>query len=100
MSKKKSSAPWTPMRVICTAGIIIFIAAVIIAIYMMANNMGQAPGIDFGPGQYYYTDIPGWQKYFLPNHYDNPVPLGILIILFFVWGVLMYRLWDFLDRKL
>ena len=100
MKEKKPSSQWTPMKIACTAGIAIFLAAVVIAVDMMANNMGQAPGIDFGPGQYYYTDIPGWQKYFLPDHYDNPVPLSILITLFFAWGFLMYRLWSYLDRKL
>ena len=52
--KENSSKParaWTPMRIVCTAGVLIFIAALILAVYMMANNMGQAPGIDFGPGQ-------------------------------------------------
>ena len=68
-------------------------------VYMVSQNMGQVPGIDFGPGQYYYTDIPGWQKYFLVNAYDNHVPLAVLIGLFFAWGYLMYRFWCFLDRR-
>ena len=38
--KLKSAAPWTPMRIVCTAGIVIFLAAIGIAVYMMANNMG------------------------------------------------------------
>ena len=63
MKKEKSARPRTPMRVVCTTGILLFVAAVFVAIYMMYHNMGQVPGIDFGPGQYYYTDIPGWQKY-------------------------------------
>lgn len=102
MNKKnqKQSCSRTSLNIVCATGILIFVAAVVIAVYMMANNMGQAPGIDFGPGQYYYTDIPGWQKYFLPDHYDNPVPLSVLIVLFFAWGFLMYRLWTYLDRKL
>ncbi|MCI8269341.1 MAG: hypothetical protein HFG55_06755 [Lachnospiraceae bacterium] len=97
---KSSSGSLTPLKIICTAGVIFFVAAIFIAVYMMANNMGQVAGIDFGPGQYYYTDIPGWQKYFLPDHYENPVPLGVLLFLFFSWGFLMYRLWTYLDQKL
>ena len=85
---KSSSGSLTPLKIICTAGVIFFVAAIFIAVYMMANNMGQVAGIDFGPGQYYYTDIPGWQKYFLPDHYENPVPLGVLLFLFFSWGFL------------
>ena len=40
------------MRVVCAAGVILFVIAVFVAVYMMANNMGQVPGIDFGP---YFT---------------------------------------------
>ena len=99
-SQKNPLIPSTPMGVICTAAILIFLASCAIAIYILVNNIGQVPGIDFGPGQYYYTDIPGWQKYFLPNPYNNQVPLSILILLFFAWGFLMYRLWTYLDKKL
>lgn len=80
-------------------GVVIFAGAVLTAVYMMSRNMGQVPGIDFGPGQYYYTDIPGWQKYFLINAYDNQVPVWVLMGLFFAWGYVMYRFWCFLDRK-
>lgn len=99
MKKPLESKAWTPMRVVCVSGVVIFLISVVIAIYMMANNMGQVPGIDFGPGQYYYTDIPGWQKYFLPDHYKSQTSMGTLIALFFAWGYLMYRLWVFLDNK-
>lgn len=85
---------------LCVLCVVLFLAAVVAAVYMMSQNMGQVPGIEFGPGQYYYTDIPGWQKYFLGNHYENPVPMPVLIGLFFLWGFLMYRLWGFLDKKL
>lgn len=87
------------VKYIGIVGTVIFVFAVCIAMYMMAKGMGQVPGIDFGPGQYYYTDIPGWQKYFLPNHYENHVPLLVLIGLFFAWGFLMYRAWIWLDNK-
>lgn len=80
-------------------GAVIFIGAVLVSVYMMAHNMGHAPGIDFGPGQYYYTDIPGWQKYFMKDAFHSRMPIGVLIGLFFAWGFLMYRLWCFLDGK-
>lgn len=88
------------LKIAGIAGTMIFIAALFVAVYMMSRNMGQAPGIDFGPGQYYYTDIPGWQKYFLVNAYDNHVPMAALIGLFFAWGYLMFRAWCFLDKHL
>lgn len=90
----------TPLTIVGWTGVGIFLIAVVAAMYMMVNGMGQVPGIDFGPGQYYYTDIPGWQKYFVPNYYENHVPLWVLIALFFIWGFLMYRLWTFLENKL
>ena len=87
------------LKTIGFIGIVIFIAAIAVSVYIMRHNMGQVPGIDFGPGQYYYTDIPGWQKYFLTNAYDNHVPLAVLVVLFFAWGYLMYRFWCFLDKR-
>lgn len=88
------------LKIVGIIGTIIFIVAIIVAIYMMYHGMGHVEGFDFGPGQYYYTDIPGWQKYFVGDFYDNPVPLWVLIALFFAWGFLMYRLWVFLDKRL
>lgn len=87
------------LKIAGALGTVIFVAAVLVAVYMMSQNMGQVQGIDFGPGQYYYTDIPGWQKYFLKNSYDNHVPVSVLIGLFFAWGYVMYRFWCFLDKK-
>lgn len=97
LNKQKSGKV---MKVVLRLGIGIFLIAVVTAAYMMYHNMGQVPGIDFGPGQYYYTDIPGWQKYFVPDHYKNTVPVAVLIGLFFLWGFIMYRLWVFLDNKI
>ena len=90
----------TPLKIVGGAGTILFILASVAACYMMVNGMGQVPGIDFGPGQYYYTDIPGWQKYFVPDFYENHVPMSVLIALFFAWGIVMYRLWTFLEKRL
>lgn len=97
---KKSQKNGKVLKIVGWTGTILFIIAVIIACYMMSKGMGQVPGIDFGPGQYYYTDIPGWQKYFVPNHYENHVPMAVLIGLFFAWGFLMYKVWTYLEKKL
>lgn len=95
----KNEKKITPLKITGWIGTIVFLIAIGISVYMMAHNMGQVPGIDFGPGQYYYTDIPGWQKYFVPNYYENHVPMWVLIALFFAWGFLMYRLWTFIEKK-
>lgn len=95
----KNEKKITPLKITGWIGTIVFLIAIGFSVYMMAHNMGQVPGIDFGPGQYYYTDIPGWQKYFVPNYYENHVPMWVLIALFFAWGFLMYRLWTFIEKK-
>ena len=95
-TKKKISI----LKIVGYAGAVIFLIAIVIAFYMIYNGMGQLPGFDFGAGQYYYTDIPNWQKYFVPDFYENHVPLWILIAIFFIWGFLMYRLWVFVEEYL
>lgn len=55
----------------------------------------------YGPGAYYFTDVPGWQNIFLK---DSPF-LGfhhpILAALFFItWSVFMYKLLCYLNDKL
>ncbi len=74
-----------------------FVAVVLItAIYIMANNIGLAEGLDFGAGAYYYADIPGFENIVNTNAYTSPVPMWVLIVLFLVWGYIMYRFWQYI----
>ncbi len=94
--KKKQS---TVVRIICILAVILFLAAIVACVYIMVNKVGQVEGVECGPGQYYYTDIPNWRDYFLRDYYQSPVPTAVLIVLFFAWGFLMYKLWTWLDKK-
>ena len=51
-------------------------------------------------GAYYYADIPQFAKYVNGEHFKSAFPMWIHIVLFLIWGVLMYRLWIWLDKKL
>ena len=42
-------------------GILLLIT--VVALYIMVRGIGTE-GKDFGPGSYYYTDIPAWQEIF------------------------------------
>ncbi len=77
----------------------IMIASVAGAIYLMVGHYGLIPGLDFGCGQYYYTDIPDWQKYFSVKGIADNTPAWVYYILFFVWGYAMYRLWRHIDKN-
>ena len=97
---KESKKGKRAMKVVCGAAIVIFLAAVAALVYIMVHHLGQVDGVLCGPGQYYYTDIPNWKEYFLKDYYDNKVPIGVLIAIFFAWALLMFKLWGWLDRKL
>ncbi len=43
---------------------LVMIAALFAAIHLICGQYSLIPGLDFGCGQYYYTDIPGWERYF------------------------------------
>lgn len=75
----------------------IMVVATLVAAGMMVCHMGLIDGLDFGCGQYYYTDIPNWQKWFAGNCFTDTLPRWIYYVLFFVWGYAMYRLWTWLD---
>lgn len=68
------------------------IAAIAEAVNIMKNGFGLLEQLDFGAGAYYYADIPGFASLVNGSHYQSPVSMPILIILFLIWGFLMYRL--------
>ncbi len=81
---------------------VLFFIGAISAIYVMYNNLGLIEGMDWGPGAYYYTDIPGWEKIFWPEGHitcntDYPV---IFAIAFVAWGAFLWKAFLWLDKKL
>ena len=77
----------------------VFVAVVICAVYIAANLLGVVDGYDFGAGAYYYADIPGYENLINEDSYKASVPVWVHIVLFLAWGWLMYRLWNWIDRK-
>lgn len=73
------------------------VAAIAAAAYVMAFHLGLSPELDFGCGQYYYTDIPDWQRRFSVDGFEDGLPMWLYFVLFFAWGFLMYRLWVWID---
>lgn len=63
----------------------------------MKNGFGLLEQLDFGAGAYYYADIPGFASLVNGSHYQSPVSMPVLIILFLIWGFLMYRLWTWME---
>ena len=78
--------------------VILAVVICIAAVYIMANGLGLVKGLDFGAGAYYYADIPGFDKYVRDDAYDSQLPTWLAIVLFLLWGSLMYALWKWVDR--
>ncbi len=89
-----------PLKIITIISILIFAAAIISGLYIMKNRIGLIDGLNVGSGQYYFTDIPNWKSYFLNDAYDSPIGIPLLTTLFILWGILMYKLWTWLEKKL
>lgn len=79
------------------AGVIMI--TLVTAVYIMINHMGLADSLDFGAGAYYYADMPGFEKLVDSSHYTSRTPMWVLILLFLVWGAVMYRLWSWIEKK-
>jgi hypothetical protein len=69
------------------------LAAVGGAIWVMVRRLGLNDNLDFGAGAYYYADIPEFDKVLDTGHYAATTPLWLAILLFLLWGALMYALW-------
>jgi hypothetical protein len=87
------------VKVLTAFSVVCFVLAACCLVYAMYTGAGQIEGLNFGPGQYFYTDIPNWQEYFLVDYYDCKTPMWVLIALFFAWGFLMFKVWGWLDSK-
>lgn len=75
------------------ATIILIVAVVVTALYIMAGGIGLSDSLDFGAGAYYYADIPEFDKLEKNATFITKVPLWVHIVLFLAWGFCMYRLW-------
>ena len=74
------------------------LAVLACALWIMAARLGLVPEYDFGAGAYYYADIPGYERIVRDDAYRTGVPFWVHVVLFLVWGWLMYRLWKWVDR--
>ena len=90
---KKSRNIW---RIITAVFCIAVIGA---CIYVMSKGLGLNPDLDFGAGAYYYADIPEYEKTLDWDVFTPALPYAVYVLLFLAWGVLMYLLWKWIDRK-
>ena len=82
------------------------IAAVIVgalvlaaAVYIMVRGLGLNPDLDFGAGAYYYADIPEYEKTLNWDVYTAQLPFWVYLLLFLVWGAVIWRLWKRIEKK-
>lgn len=80
--------------------ILMVVAVLSVAVYIMVNQLGLVEGYDFGLGAYYYVDIPDFEKIVDQDAYKATVPVWVHVLLFIAWGWLMWRLWVWIDSKL
>ena len=79
----------------------LFIFSIVVSvIIVMYKNMGLISKFDFGAGAYYYTDIPNFEKYINNSIFKTKFSIWFLIILFLIWGVFVYKLWCYIDRRI
>lgn len=87
-------------RILCRSVQYLSVLGIVgLVLYIMGNHLGLTDQLDFGAGAYYYADIPQFTKYVNGNHYISQTPMWVLIVLFLIWGFLMYRLWVWLDKR-
>ena len=78
---------------------VVGVAVLAAVVYIMANGQGLQEDLEFGAGSYYYADIPNFEKYVNKEAYRASLPFWVYVVLFLVWGALMYFLWIWIDRR-
>lgn len=82
-----------------TVTIIISVTVLVLSAIIMLRQQGLVEGYDFGAGAYYYADIPGYEKIINDDAFKTSIPVWVHVILFLIWGWMMYRLWVWIDKK-
>ena len=89
----------TGKRIVKVLTLTVIGATVLAALYIMANGLGLQDSLDFVAGEYYYADIPEFQKYLAWDAFKEGLPYWVYVVLFLVWGALMYLLWLWIDKR-
>ena len=87
------------MKALKTASALLGGGICLAALVIMIKGVGLQEGLDFGAGSYYYADIPDFEKYLKWDAFTASLPFWVYVLLFVAWGVLMYLLWKFVDKR-
>lgn len=98
-SSAKDHHPFSFKKLLIVSCVCFFAAALVFVVYD-ATIGGSLAGKGYGPGAYYYTDVPGWNHIFLESPFlgfDHP----LWCIGFFAgWGLVAYKALIWLNDKL
>lgn len=86
-------------KILKMASIVFGVAVLICVIYIMASGAGLQDGLDFGAGAYYYADIPEFERFLAWDSFKERFPYIVYVLLFLLWGALMFWLWKWIDKK-
>ena len=86
-------------KIFMIATVVMTVAVLLLAVWIMARGAGLSESHDFGAGAYYYADIPNFDKIINDEAYQAKLPFWVYVALFLGWGFLMYRLWSWIDKK-
>ena len=80
------------------AAVIVSALVLVAVVYIMVRGLGLNPDLDFGAGAYYYADIPEYEKALDWDVYTAQLPFWVYLLLFLVWGVVIWRIWKRIDK--
>jgi len=86
-------------RIAKVATILLGVATLVLVLYVILNGLGLQDSLPFGAGAYYYADIPDFDKYLNWDAFSATLPYWVYVLLFLAWGVLMYLLWVWVDKR-
>ncbi|SMB85026.1 hypothetical protein SAMN00017405_1589 [Desulfonispora thiosulfatigenes DSM 11270] len=81
-----------------TVNIIILVLVLIAAVTTIFMDPGNMSDGDYGAGDYYYTDLEGFEKIFYTMNLGTNHPI-IFFSLFLGWGLICWRILKYFDKR-
>ncbi|MBO8168704.1 MAG: hypothetical protein H0Z35_05880 [Thermoanaerobacteraceae bacterium] len=76
----------------------LFVVILVVTIYLIIRDPGNLSNQPYGAGDYYYTDVEGFEKVFFGKGLGTNYPI-LFFSLFISWGLICWYFLKWIEKK-